>query len=199
MSKKKQKKPTKKKELKEIDGLEVIGIAEDIAGEIAEEITESYISGEFLHTQTAHEASKKRNGRPPTFESPEDMLSCANEYFEWVASAPIYEHKLFNNHGKLVRGSIPKMRAMTIDGLCVFLGISRETWKNYEYQNTTDKEGFKTVMDYIKETMRDQKFTGAAADQLSPNIIARDLGLVDKTELKAEVKSHEQFLAELTD
>jgi hypothetical protein len=33
----------------------------------------------------------------------------------------------------------------------------------------------------------DQKFTGAAADLLNPNIIARDLGLTDKKEVSGDL------------
>ena len=35
----------------------------------------------------------------------------------------------------------------------------------------------------MDEIIRTQKFEGASADLLNPNIIARDLGLADKSEL----------------
>ena len=67
------------------------------------------------------------------------------------------------------------MRAMTIAGLCLFLGISHETWSNYR-----DKKDFIGVTTWAEQIIYNQKFTGAAADMLNANIIARDLGLSDK-------------------
>lgn len=67
------------------------------------------------------------------------------------------------------------MRAMTISGLCLFLDITQETWWQYR-----QKEGFSEIVTRAEEVIRNQKFTGAAAELLNPNIIARDLGLRDK-------------------
>lgn len=39
------------------------------------------------------------------------------------------------------------------------------------------------VITQAEAVIYEQKFTGAAADLLNPNIIARDLGLADKKEL----------------
>ena len=44
-------------------------------------------------------------------------------------------------------------------------------------------EDFLTIISYIEETCYSQKFEGAAADFFNSNIIARDLGLVDKKQL----------------
>jgi hypothetical protein len=70
------------------------------------------------------------------------------------------------------------MRAMTIEGLCIFLDIEQRTWLNY-----TKREDFIPVTSRACEIIRTQKFAGAAADLLNANIIARDLGLADKNEL----------------
>ena len=71
------------------------------------------------------------------------------------------------------------MRAMTIDGLCLFLDIDLKTWANWRNDND-----FFPVVARAETVIRSQKFAGAAADLLNPNIIARDLGLKD-------VASHE--------
>lgn len=70
------------------------------------------------------------------------------------------------------------MRAMTIDGLCIFLDIARDTWNNYR-----ERQDFLAVCQRVEQIIRTQKFQGAAADLLNPSIIARDLGLADKSEL----------------
>lgn len=69
------------------------------------------------------------------------------------------------------------MRAMTIGGLCLFLDIDRSTWADYR-----GKQGFSAIVTRAEETIRDQKFGGAAADLLNANIIARDLGLAERQE-----------------
>ena len=76
------------------------------------------------------------------------------------------------------------MRAMTIDGLCIFLDITRQTFDNY-----CGREGFFDIMTRIQSVIRSQKFAGAAADLLNPNIIARDLGLIDRQEVKSTGES----------
>lgn len=74
---------------------------------------------------------------------------------------------------------IPKIRAMTISGLCLFLDIDRSTWAEYG-----KREGFTSIVTRAEEVIYSQKFAGAAADLLNPNIIARDLGLTDKRDVK---------------
>jgi hypothetical protein len=70
------------------------------------------------------------------------------------------------------------MRAMTIAGLCIFLDIDQQTWANYR-----SYKDFFGVVSRVEAIIRVQKFEGASADLLNANIIARDLGLADKSEL----------------
>lgn len=118
---------------------------------------------------------RTKHGRDRIFESGEVLWDACCEYFQWVEDNPLWESKLFSYQGDLTEGSIPKMRAMTIDGLCLFLGIARSTW--YEWATVKD---FSDIVMRAESVMRSQKFAGAAADLLNANIIARDLGLADK-------------------
>ena len=77
-----------------------------------------------------------------------------------------------------------KMRAMTLDGLCIFLDVSFQTWLNYK-----TRKGFLDIIGRVESIVCVQKFTGAAAGLLNPNVIARDLGLADKSEVKADVET----------
>jgi hypothetical protein len=74
---------------------------------------------------------------------------------------------------------VAKMRAMTQSGLYLFLDIDRMTWDNYR-----GREDFFAVVMRVEDTIRSQKFAGAAADLLNANIIARDLGLSEKSEVE---------------
>lgn len=127
--------------------------------------------------------ARSKHGRDKIFKTPEELWSACEEYFQWVEDNPLWEIKSYMYQGAPVQDQVPKMRAMTIGGLCIFLDIDRSTWTAWKTQ-----EDFSSVVARVEEVIRDQKFTGASADLLNPNIIARDLGLVDKREEK-QVKS----------
>lgn len=122
--------------------------------------------------------ARSSHGRNPIFENPEDLWKGCLEYFEWVEAHPLWEEKLFAYQGDVTRATVHKMRAMTLNGLCLFLDICENTWRSYK-----EKKDFLRVTTRAENHIRDQKFTGAAAELLNANIIARDLGLADKKEL----------------
>ena len=135
--------------------------------------------------------ARASHGREAIFSDPEKMWEAAQEYFEWVEANPLKEQKVFNGKDGIVYADVSKMRAMTIDGLCLFMDIGTQTWRDYK-----SKEDFSGVTARIEKVIRDQKFSGASADLLNANIIARDLGLADKQQLDVNL-SHEQALDEL--
>lgn len=122
--------------------------------------------------------ARSSHGRKPIFSSPDELLEACLEYVDWVEANPLYGAELvtFQGQGNLV--NVPKMRAMTQAGLCIFLDIDRKTWAEY-----AKREDFSPVTTRVDEIIRTQKFEGASAGFLNPNIIARDLGLADKSEL----------------
>jgi hypothetical protein len=121
---------------------------------------------------------RSSHGRKPIFSSPEELWEAAVDYFEWVTKHPLKAAELVKYQGKAKIKNLPKMRAMTLKGLCLFLDLPHSTWQDY-----TAKDDFSAVTTRIEDIIYEQKFTGAAADLLNPNIIARDLGLADKKEV----------------
>lgn len=121
--------------------------------------------------------ARSSHGRNPIFASTDALWEAACEYFEWVEANPLWEAKAFAHQGEVTIERLPKMRAMTIGGLCLFIDISQQAWSEYK-----QREGFGEITRAIDAVIRDQKFSGAAADLLNANIIARDLGLADKSE-----------------
>ena len=88
--------------------------------------------------------------------------------------------KVFSYQGEIIKANVPKMRAMTISGLCTFLDITRgQTWGTFR-----SMEGFSDVTSRAEDIIYDQKFSGAAADLLNANIIARDLGLKEQSQVE---------------
>lgn len=127
---------------------------------------------------------RTKHGRDKLFSSPEILREACEEYFNSVTENPINEAKLVSFEGISKLEIVPRMRAMTIMGLCAFLQINRDTW--YEWRKNEDKD-YSDIISWVDDVIRDQKFTGAAAGLLNSNIIARDLGLTDKTEQKYTV------------
>ena len=126
--------------------------------------------------------ARSSHGRNPIFSNPEQLRNACYEYFEWVENNPLYEEKIFHSQGMITKDTITKMRAMTIGGLRIFLGICEQTWVNYK--NNPD---FLGVVKEVEEIIYNQKFTGAAADLLNSNIIARELGLADKQQNEIKI------------
>ncbi|MCA0451494.1 MAG: DNA-packaging protein [Proteobacteria bacterium] len=126
--------------------------------------------------------ARSSHGRKPIFPTPDDLWDACVEYFEWVEANPLQSSELvaYQGAGKLVE--VPKMRAMTITGLCIFLDIATSTWRSWA-DSKSDNKDLLAVTTRVDEVIRTQKFEGASAGFLNPNIIARDLGLADKSEL----------------
>ena len=117
---------------------------------------------------------RSSHGRNPIFKSPEQLWDACCEYFKWVDDHPLVAAELVKYQGEATLAEVPKMRAMHIGGLCMFLDITLPTWHAYKA-----KEDFSNVVTRAEEIIYQQKFSGAAADLFNANIIARDLGLKD--------------------
>lgn len=128
--------------------------------------------------------ARSSHGRNPKFASADDLWNACCEYFQWVEDNPLWESKLFSYQGGVTEGVAPKMRAMTIDGLCLFLDVNVKTWRGWR-----GREDLAPVIERVESVIKSQKFAGAAADLLNPNIIARDLGLSDKIDHQSSDRS----------
>jgi len=123
--------------------------------------------------------ARTKHGRDKIFESSSVLWDACCEYFEWVESNPLQEEKIFHTNGMITKDSVSKMRAMTLSGLCLFIGIDHTTWNEWK----KDKD-FSLIVEKVTNIIYNQKFAGAASDLLNANIIARELGLVDNSQLR---------------
>jgi hypothetical protein len=118
--------------------------------------------------------ARSKHGRDKIFTDKDILWDACVEYFQYVEENPLLEGKATQYQGEQVDMTVHKMHAMTQAGLCLFLDISQDTWCRYRKD-----EDFCDVIRKVDDVIYHQKFTGAAADLLNPNIIARDLGLKD--------------------
>jgi len=133
--------------------------------------------------------ARAKHGRDKIFKTPKLMLEAAFDYFSWVEDNPLTKQIIFQG---VVQGNESLMRAMTIKGLCIFWGVNTRYLDDFISNlklDTEEGKDFSSVTSTIKEIIETQKFEGASAGLLNPNIIARDLGLTDKKELSGSVEN----------
>jgi hypothetical protein len=141
-------------------------------------------------------------GSKKYFETPELLLKGAIDYFNWSKDHPLYESRLASRNGKPVVIKMKKLRALTLKGLCSYLGTNSEYFKTFRNHGKAgariDYDLFEPVIQFVEQTIYNQKFEAAAADLLNANIISRDLGLADKSEIDLSVprKSVEELFPE---
>lgn len=133
---------------------------------------------------------RSKHGNDLIFSSPVIMWEAACEYFEWCDSNPFIEVAFMGKN--ITQVKIPRMRPYTLDGLCTFLNVASSYFR--EFKRTTlpkqeNAEDFLSVITRIEAIIRNQKFSGAAAGFFNANIIARDLGLVDKQQLGGDAEN----------
>ena len=128
--------------------------------------------------------ARSSHGRKPFFEDGEQLWTACVQYFEWVDANPLLVTELIKFQGQGTLCDVPKPRPMTQAGLCNFLDIAEETWREWKHS----REDLSGVITRVEQIIYQQKFEGAAADIFNANIISRDLGLADKQEHTAEIQ-----------
>lgn len=122
------------------------------------------------------------HGPPRKFEGPDDLWPECLGYFKWCHDNPLYADELVKFQGEAKHVRVAKMRAMTITGLCLYLGISVETW--YEWRKS--RADLSETIRATESAIYTQKVEGAAADLLNASFIGKEIGLVDKSELSGK-------------
>ena len=134
---------------------------------------------------------RSKHGRDKIFATPDIMLEACYEYFEWCEKHPLIEIDFRGS--KMEKIELPKMRALTMWGLCSFLHVNTVYFNQFEgeIKEKEDKvsKDFSKVITHVRELIINQKFEGAAAGFLNPNIIARDLGLKDNSDVTSNGES----------
>lgn len=123
------------------------------------------------------------------YKSPDALWERCLEYFQWVRENSLYEDKVMSCDGVPVHEPVAKQRAMTIEGLAVFLGVTRQTWMDWR----NDRDDLKSVIAVAEEIIFENNFAGAAAGLLNHALIARQLGLADKQEITGRDGGPVQF------
>lgn len=140
--------------------------------------------------------AKRGKGQPKKIESPEKLWEYFQSYVEYKKGNPKYENKANMKTGEII--PVPKELPLTWVGFEVWLfenGIINHL-ENYRYNTGGDYSEYLGIIKTIDQIIYEDKFTGASAGIFQHNIIARDLGLIDKKEVKSDVKA---TMVDLTD
>jgi hypothetical protein len=124
-----------------------------------------------------------KHGRSHKIKTPLELWENFIEYAEFLENNPLIEIDFRGKDAKKVE--LPKMRPFTKQGFSIACGYS--SWEHIENMKGRSK-GFQEIVTRIESIIYAQKFEGAAAGFLNPNIIARDLGLMEK--LDANLKNN---------
>lgn len=124
-------------------------------------------------------ADPTKVGRPPLFENPFELWNEVVKYFQWVDENPILKTDFKGKEADIVHYDL--QRPYTWQGLYVFLGV-----KDLEHYKT--KIEFSEIIAHIGNIIYSNKYDGASVGIFNPNIIARDLGLMDKTDITTNGK-----------
>lgn len=145
---------------------------------------------------------RSSHGREKLFSTPGLLLKAAYEYFEWCDNNPWQKTEQLKKPISIGRGKekvtqttiqIPTSRPYTLSGLCIYLGVNTKYFNDFkDGMKGKEEEGrnkdFSEVISRIENIIYTQKFEGAAVGAFNANIIARDLGLTDKTDVTTKGK-----------
>ena len=131
---------------------------------------------------------REKHGRDYLFKTPEALWEAACGYFQWCDEHPVI--KVVKGHRSLPVLALPKLRAYTLHGLYVYLGCGNKYFSHFESRlaGKTDavSEEYLRVISLIRDVIYEQKFTAAAAGELNPGLIARELSPAYKGDIAAK-------------
>jgi DNA-packaging protein gp3 len=136
---------------------------------------------------------RSKHGRDKLFTTPDLLWKAACEYFQWVDDHPWLKIEQVKVPAKAVKDEetgkyifppplvdLPTARPYTMEGLCRYLDCNTAYFRTFKRQLPAGEIDFNTIITRIEEVVYQQKFEGAAVGAFQQNIIARDLGLVDR-------------------
>lgn len=124
---------------------------------------------------------RSKHGRDLIFTSPTLLWEACVEYFEATDERKWTKQEWVGKDAKEVERKTDT--PYTLIGLFVFLDISTQTWHDYK-----KREDFIEVCTRVGNIIFTQQFEGASVGAYNANIIARNLGLVDKKDIVTDGK-----------
>jgi hypothetical protein len=120
---------------------------------------------------------RSKHGRDSIIQDAEVLAKAADEYFQWCIDNPILEKDYRGKDATPVYLEHP--RVFQKGEFARFCGLTE--WRQLEDLKSKG-EDFLQIVTCIGQAIADQKYMYAVCGMFNSNIVARDLGLVDKKE-----------------
>lgn len=121
-------------------------------------------------------------------ETPEKLLELFNEYVEHEKENPMYKKDYVGTYG--TEKNTPLQVPVTFEGFeCYLFDKEIKDLKDYASNKEGRYESYAPIITHIRQKCFVQNYKGASVGLFNANIIAKKLGLIDKTENKHEVSS----------
>jgi hypothetical protein len=127
---------------------------------------------------------RNKHGRDYKY-TPDALWDEAIEYFKWIDDNPI---KANQNLGTRNVNEVKFKRPYTLIGFCLFADISTDTF--YSYKKNKD---FIAITHKIENIIYNQKFEGATIGIFKEQIIIRELGLKEQSEIEEIKKDYSKL------
>lgn len=126
-------------------------------------------------------------------QDPELLFDYFEQYKIWVKENPKKEHFFIPSLKKEI--SVRRDLPLTWDGFEIWLRRNKILSKLQDYKENKENRytEYAYIIRAINQEIYQDKFTGAAVGLFNANIIARDLGLVDKKENSLELKGSKKI------
>lgn len=125
---------------------------------------------------------RSKHGRDTLFASPELLWEAACEYFEATDARKWTKKDWVGKDAMEV--SRETETPYTLTGLYLYIGCSTQYFRDFK---KTCSQDFSLIVTRIEQIIYTQKFEGASVGAFNANIIARDLGLKEQTEVEQTV------------
>jgi hypothetical protein len=132
---------------------------------------------------------RETHGREKDYPTVKDLAEGIMSYVEWAQANPWFKieqlkkpvllgiNKETGQKEYQTIAHIPTARPMSITALCDHLEIHHKTWKTYG-----KREDFSAIVSRTEQFIATQQWEGATVGVFQHYIIARTLGMVEKTE-----------------
>ena len=129
---------------------------------------------------------RSKHGRDKLFKTPELLWEAACEYFQWCESNPI---EAYENKGTKNVNLVKFRRPFTLKGFCIYCDATEHWYVEFKKGLKEKDKDFLYICRKIEDIIYNQKFEGAAIGIFNANIIARDLGLSEHSDITSKGKS----------
>jgi hypothetical protein len=143
---------------------------------------------------------RSKHGRDKLFASPDLLWKAACEYFEHTDARKWTKKDWVGKDAQEVERETET--PYTLTGLCLYLDCS-DTYFNHfakllEGRDDQESKDFIEIVMRVRQIIYTQKFEGAAVGTFNSSIIARDLGLREKTDTEVSGNDGKPIEQEVT-